>query len=352
MPFIMPAIMGGMALASMIKGGRRSKDEKALDEEQKRARQGMQRQAEQAIPTFDRQAGRMRDQARGVRNRAGNAQAMNYWTAMMGGDRAKMLSATAPQRGQINELYGGQARSLDKSNMRGTQKARAQADLEQNRVSNLAGLIQGQAPQAAQQLGQLEGSMGQEMLGWEGLGAGAQAQGWANYNDLMRGAFDMRQAGLQNELYDRARWSQLGGSLAGLAAAGLESELGAGNDRPKMNNQTMGAPGAAVPGGWQLPRGQLAGLSSDSFGSQRPWSGQVMGGGGGFNSRASFGAPGGLAFNSKPKTMSTGYRMPTFTGLDPCRCRPSTICCSGWPRAASTRSCSGVTGRRCAKKRP
>jgi len=167
-------IKGGSALAGMIAS------KKAQSSAMKRGPE------EQVGLTGEQQAaGQLRQQGGELvgEGRATLEQPTNYWSRLLGGNRAQMAQATAAPRGAITDIYRGAERGLERSGVRGAQRDVASAELNRQQAGQIAGLTTGVQPAAAGALtdigaGQI--SQGAPMIGQAGglyanlLGQGAQ----------------------------------------------------------------------------------------------------------------------------------------------------------------------------------
>lgn len=101
-------------------------------------------------------------------------QAGNYWSTLLGGNRAQMAQATAAPRAAITDTYRGAESNLERSGVRGAQRDVAQAELGRQRAGQIAGLTTGIQPFAAQQLG----AMGSDLTGKGGQLASSAGTIW------------------------------------------------------------------------------------------------------------------------------------------------------------------------------
>lgn len=230
--------------------------------------------------------------AKGVRS-GGLGQAANYWSSLLGGDRAKMQSATSGARGAVADTYRGGRRGLERSSLKGAQKGKAEAELNRQETGQLAGLVQGVQPMAAQELGALEAQVQQLMQGYFGLGEQAKSSGAYAGASLMGGAGNAygqvldSHRGIRGE--QSANDAANGGAFGKLlgygqdALAGFQWSKGA----PGMNNK-MGA-GSKPAGNWTSPKtpltyggGAPSGGSMNYFNAttkpRNPWGGVSFGG--------------------------------------------------------------------------
>lgn len=73
----------------------------------------------------------------------------SYYSALLGGDRAKMALATAGPRASITDNYRGAERGLERSGVRGAVGDLAKAELSRDRAGQIASLTAGVQPGAA-----------------------------------------------------------------------------------------------------------------------------------------------------------------------------------------------------------
>jgi hypothetical protein len=255
------AIMGASALMSLFKG-RKGKQEKQLEAQQQADSQLLRQKGTGLQTEFDTQGDTFLNQAKGIRNQQGFAQPMNYWSALLGGDRSRLAGAVAPQRASMAENYQGARKSIQKSRLRGAQKDQAEQELNRQEVGQEAGLGQGLAPMAAQQMTGIEGQIQQIMQAYSGLGLNAKAQG-ANILAQMLGQSadlnaNLREGYRQDRQQSSQRWGALGSALGGWAMNDLQGMIGGGKT-PFGTNNKMPTPysGRDMYGnqtGWQLPK--------------------------------------------------------------------------------------------------
>jgi len=123
-------------------------------------------------------------------------QPANYWSRLLGGNRASMAQATAGARGSITDIYRGAERGLERSNVRGAQRDVASGELNRQRAGQIAGLTTGVQPAAAQSLADIGGQI-------SGIGLSTTATG----GELAGKSADIFQnllgQGYQNRRYGR-----------------------------------------------------------------------------------------------------------------------------------------------------
>lgn len=269
----------GGGLLGLFSGQSLSREEQALLKRLQDVGQMQAGMAGQVMADGRRSAARFDQRAREVRS-GPNAQVQNYWSALLGGDRAKMQSATAPQRQAIADTYRGGRRSLDRSNVRGPQRQKAEAEMARQETGQLAGLVQGVQPMAAQELGAMEANIQQIMAQY--LGLGEQARTGAAYaaGNLLGSAGNTYQgmmqphAGLRNSqsLTD----SLMGDAFGTLLGAGQDYIAGRRNGGRPMNNRLGAA--APTPSGWTLPRAEMGTPATPNYFNattrpRNPWGG-------------------------------------------------------------------------------
>jgi hypothetical protein len=140
------------------------------------------------------------------------AQPTNYWSRLLGGNRASMAQATAAPRAAISDVYTGAERNLERSGVRGAARDVASAELGRERAGKIAGLTTGVQPGAAAQLGE---------IGSEYLGRGAPMLGQAGsiYSSLLG-------QGQYNRMYGREQGQQAGTQIGGLIFDILNGTIG------------------------------------------------------------------------------------------------------------------------------
>lgn len=128
--------------------------------------------------------------------------ATSYYDTLLRGNRAAMSVATAAPRAAITDVYRGAERGLEQSGVRGAQRDVAKGELNRQRASQIAGLVTGVQPAAAEALtgiGQHQISAGSPMLGAAG----------SIYSNLLG-------EGAQNRQYARGEGEKAGKSIGGL----------------------------------------------------------------------------------------------------------------------------------------
>lgn len=135
-------------------------------------------------------------------------QPTNYWSKLLGGNRAQMSQATAGAKGSITDIYSGAARNLERSNVRGAARDVQKGELAREQAGKIAGLTTGVQPAAAEAL---SGIAGQKAT----IGAGQTSQG-ANMQESSGNLFSsLLGQGFQNRAYGRGEGEKAGNSIGG-----------------------------------------------------------------------------------------------------------------------------------------
>jgi len=126
----------------------------------------------------------------------------NYYQTLLRGNRAAMSQAVAPARAALTDTYRGATRALEQSGVRGAARDVQAGELNRQRASQMAGLVTGVQPKAAEALGN---------LGVEGTRAAAPLYGTAGsiYGGILTGGAQNRQ------------WATNQGTQAGQAWGGI-----------------------------------------------------------------------------------------------------------------------------------
>lgn len=197
MGFIAPAmpwiIKGGAALGGALFGKKAQKNAMARSPEEQLALQGAQQAA-----TGLTQTGQSLLQS-GQSSLGG---ATNYFQTLLRGSRPAMQQAVAAPTAAITDVYRGAERGLARSGVRGAARDVATSDLNRQQASQIAGLVTGMQPAAAQQLAGIGGSL-------IGQGAGLQQGAGGLWASLLG-------AGAQNRMYGRQEGAQAGGAVGNL----------------------------------------------------------------------------------------------------------------------------------------
>lgn len=131
-------------------------------------------------------------------------QAGNYYSTLLGGNRAAMSQAVAAPMAQLTDTYRGAERGLVRSGLQGAQRDTAMGELNRQRASQIGSLVTGVQPAAAGALGALGGHMTQ---------TGSSLTGTAGtlYSNLLGHGFE-------NRKYARGEGEKTGKAIGGLAA--------------------------------------------------------------------------------------------------------------------------------------
>ncbi len=139
-------------------------------------------------------------------------QAGDYYSTLLGGNRAAMSQATAAPRAAITDIYRGAEHGLERSGVRGAARDVATADLGRDRASRIAGLTTGVQPAAAGALAHMGSNLTSQ--GMSGLtGAGSI---WQN----------LLGAGFQNRAYGRHEGEKAGTGIGSLIFDILSGTMG------------------------------------------------------------------------------------------------------------------------------
>lgn len=133
--------------------------------------------------------------------------ALSYYETLLGGNRAAMDQALAPETAQITDTFRGAAKNLDRQGVRGGEKTMAAAELNRDRANQLGQLRMGGRANAAGALGS---------LGLEGMRTGFG--GLASASGAYSGAGSLYDSMLnyqgQKDAAARQAWGSIGGGLA------------------------------------------------------------------------------------------------------------------------------------------
>ena len=117
-------------------------------------------------------------------------QAGGYFSKVLGGDRAQLQEAVAPEARAVTDLYAGAGKQIERSGMVGPTRDVASAELARTEAGKLSDLYAGARPQAA---GALAG-MGTALTG---QGVGAQQGSAGLFGNLLGQATSSRLMGQQ-----------------------------------------------------------------------------------------------------------------------------------------------------------
>ena len=185
---------GGGLVGGMIAGQQATKMAQKRSPEEMAALQGAQGSASQ----LGRVGGQLTQQGQDYQRAPGQ-----YFQTLLSGNRAAMSQAVAGPTAQITGNYRGAERNLNQQGIRGASRDQAAADLNRQRVSQIAGLTTGMQPYAAEQLAKLGGENIQS-------GIGALATGGGLHQGLLNSGFD-------NRKYAREEGGKTGAAIGGLA---------------------------------------------------------------------------------------------------------------------------------------
>ncbi len=120
-------------------------------------------------------------------------QALAYYQRLLGGDKAAMTEAVAPEAQALSEVYKGAGNSLEAGPLRGGARETATAELGRQKTGQIAGLIP-QARQAA------AGAAGQLGLAGATAGTSAETAGASLYNQVVGNEQANRQTAISQSL--------------------------------------------------------------------------------------------------------------------------------------------------------
>lgn len=164
------------------------------------------------------------------------APATNYFKTLLSGNRAQQSQAVAAPTAAISDIYSGASRNLEQSGVRGAQKDVATADLGRQRAGQIAGLVTGVQPAAANALT----SIGQVQ---QQRGAGMTAQAGATYSNLLG-------QGSINREYARGEGEKAGDRIGSLIFDTIRGVGGSFGKKPLLpSRQTVPPFGNFLPGG-------------------------------------------------------------------------------------------------------
>lgn len=262
----LPLIGLGASLVGSWLGGRKNKRQKGAEGRLDKSAALMSSEGQRYGKEFDSLAKGFQGQSKTVRGQPGYAQPMNYWQALLGGDRSKMTEAVSPQRRMVTDTYRGNRAAIGKSRMRGAAKDAALAESGREETANLAGLTQGLQGQAAQQMSGLEGEIQRVMQAYSGLGLNAKTQG-ANVLSELLGRSAYIDEGIQhqeesNRQQRSQNWGRIAGAAGDIVGGWAGGKFGGGGSSPGSNNvMPAHMPGRDMYGnqsGWRLPQGTFA----------------------------------------------------------------------------------------------
>jgi hypothetical protein len=129
-------------------------------------------------------------------------QAGDYYSKLLGGNRAQMSMATAAPRAAITDVYRGAEHGLERSGVRGAARDVATAELGRDRASKIAGLTTGVQPGAAAALADMGTNMTSQ-------GTGALQGAGSIWQNLLG-------QGYNNRVYGRQEGEKAGTGIGGL----------------------------------------------------------------------------------------------------------------------------------------
>lgn len=157
-------------------------------------------------------------------------QAGDYYSTLLGGNRAAMTQAVAGPRAGITDIYRGAERNLERSNVRGAARDVAQAELGRERAGKVASLVTGVQPFAAEGLANL----GLPLIQAGQYGAGQAGSLYGNL--LSQGAANRQYAREEGEKASAGFGGLIFDILKGVGGGGKKSGLLPGRDI--FNKQT------------------------------------------------------------------------------------------------------------------
>src|SRR3990167_4047292 len=121
------------------------------------------------------------------------AQPTNYFSRLLGGNRALASQAIAGPRGAISDVYRGAERGLEQGGVRGAQRDVARGELSRQRAGQIGSLLTGVQPAAASALTAIGENQTQQGIGMAGTGMqGTSASGNLFANLLGQGSQNRR----------------------------------------------------------------------------------------------------------------------------------------------------------------
>ena len=202
-PFI-PMIVSGVSSVIAAKRAQSAASKRSKEEQDALAG------ASGAAGSMGQQGSQLLGQGGGYLGQAGN-----YYSTLLGGNRAQMAQATAGPRAALTDVYRGAERGLERSGVRGAARDVATAELGRERASRISSLVTGVQPAAA---------AGLAGLGGQALSAGSSLSGGAGsiYSRLLGEGFQNRTYARDEGTKSGAAWGKFIrdiGEAAGGAAA-------------------------------------------------------------------------------------------------------------------------------------
>lgn len=165
--------------------------------------------------------------------------ALNYYQALLGGDRAKQAQVTAAPRAAISDTYRGAEHGVERSGLRGATKDLATAELSRDRASKIAGLTTGVQPMAA-------GAVSDISTNLLSQGGGMQQNASSLFANLLG-------QGYNNRVYARGEGEKAGSAIGGLLFDTLSGTVG------KIGQKSGNSPVGPYGGGYKFPKTTVPG---------------------------------------------------------------------------------------------
>lgn len=246
------AVQGGAALYSYFKN---KKNAKAQQEAQQSTQQSGQ-QLTAAAPPLLQQGQQLTGQGSGYLQQGANQLqgAGNYYRTILG-SRSAATNSLAPETTTALNYYQGAENKANRT-MRGGSRDYAVAELERQKVGQLASYLPAARQNAAQgmeRVGSATGALGGQALnaGSAATGAGVNAAYAGGY--LNQGAFNQAQTQRQNSSDSGSAWGKL---FSGALSAYLNSRGGGGKaPLPSSSYATQLFKGNTLPAGGNLAGG-------------------------------------------------------------------------------------------------
>lgn len=199
-PFIPLIAAGVSAGASAYSTHKRAQSEKAAREAQQPLIDAQTRAAQQQT----QQGAELFSYGMPLLQRSGQ-----YYSRLLGGDRAGLRLATLPERQEISETFRGAERAIDRAGVQGANKTVQRAELARAQATKLADLV----PMA-----RINAAQGAAQLGQVGV-SGGQAGGvnGANiYQAILSGQLARDQFGLTSRQYNDEQMQALGAQIGNM----------------------------------------------------------------------------------------------------------------------------------------
>lgn len=164
-PVIAAGVTGAFGLLSNKLSGGRSSDERRYSAAQAGSAQAQTRLANLMSDFAKRQF---------TLAQPAYTRALGYYNTLLGGNRAAMGQAVAPEAASISDRYAGAQRGLERSFVRGGERDLAMAELGRSKAADLSSLIRDVRPRAAGAIAELGQSGMRDALGF----GGAAGQGF------------------------------------------------------------------------------------------------------------------------------------------------------------------------------